>query len=659
MSKDLSKYFEQDKEHLINITNAYLSDTTNTPAILLETKENDLDNYIRNQKWGDAIEHLEKLKDLRTGIITTEKENIIIRDARNKKEPRVDGPESFEMQYLNSVRSAEDVIELSDISDKDKNNTKILLHELVKRDFSNINKYSRDISQKEIGNITTSYIDNIASILERQGIADPYSKLNIAKDYQNFKDKHRNISTITKVMDREHKSYVVVESETAFKKLTNSQVEEYQAIHNRPQHAPVWFEFLPDFEKQLCRKYSPIIAEGDHVINAQLRKISGLRNAFEKITSIVQDNKLQILHCSRHAGAVASLSKHDFSAKSLTISNMNQALEWVGATNSLHCNTLNSGPIGATHDPRIVELTAFACKNLHLEHTNSAFNSLRVLGASNDFTGARNMVKNSIENLDFSGNPNESAIKKMLSGKINDSHKPTSFIMEQLGKFKVDPDTIETIKDIIDLHKVIKLADKSIRVNDTENLSLTVSTKMNLLSYKLRQSRNPVFAKIPKPIMLTMCASGKDRTGLAQHDQAVQAIQNFIGKDCIDISELDRFVLPSGHTAEQAGSIYAGGATIGCHGTKSYNKAGLPKSRECYLEGIVQVSAHFNKIESHKKREERRNNEKVENALIDGTLMGDSVLVTKAGKKKSKKIVPAYTPNIKNLDKETRSGVDR
>jgi hypothetical protein len=98
-----------------------------------------------------------------------------------------------------------------------------------------------------------------------------------------------------------------------------------------------------------------------------------------------------------------------------------------------------------------------------------------------------------------------------------------------------------------------------------------------------------------------MCASGKDRTGLAEHDQSARAIATKIGAP---ISDIDKQLLASGHTAQQAGGINSGGATIGCYGTKSENRAGIPASRKENLEGIIEVTANSNKIKGKSKLKE-------------------------------------------------------
>ena len=122
--------------------------------------------------------------------------------------------------------------------------------------------------------------------------------------------------------------------------------------------------------------------------------------------------------------------------------------------------------------------------------------------------------------------------------------------------------------------------------------------------------------KLPeKEEILRMCASGKDRTGLAEHDQTAQVIAEKFG---LQVADVDKQLLPSGHTAQQAGGIFAGGATIGCFGTKKENKPGIPKSRTASLAGIIEVTSSSNKIkgESKLKEGERSKSETKKSSMI-------------------------------------------
>lgn len=78
-------------------------------------------------------------------------------------------------------------------------------------------------------------INDIAILLENNGVKEVHKKLNVAKDFQNFNDEHCNIVTLSNVKDN-----TVIEAEVALKGITNEQKEEYQ---NRADKD--WFKKMP------------------------------------------------------------------------------------------------------------------------------------------------------------------------------------------------------------------------------------------------------------------------------------------------------------------------------------------------------------------------------------------------------------------------------
>ncbi|MFV9875625.1 MAG: hypothetical protein AB8U25_04420 [Rickettsiales endosymbiont of Dermacentor nuttalli] len=51
-----------------------------------------------------------------------------------------------------------------------------------------------------------------------------------------------------------------------------------------------------------------------------------------------------------------------------------------------------------------------------------------------------------------------------------------------------------------------------LRIKDSNNISADISKKLNYLSSKILSYNDQIFSMVPKHEMLTMCASGKDRT---------------------------------------------------------------------------------------------------------------------------------------------------
>ena len=598
--------FKSDKESTIGVIQEFLQSTPKSPTIAPE----DLGQYRRDAvtlvsqgKFTEALQTLERLRDAKSGIvmqeITKDGVPVIIRDARAAKNPPVRETEAFEMQYLNAIRAGMDIAEIAG---------KPAINTLLQREATEfMQKFSENkvLSQEELAGLLKKQIKDLGKILESNGIPDAYKKLNIAKDFQNFNDKHSNIVTVSSI-EHNGQKHTVIEAEVAMKGLTESQKKQYESILQSEGPKPSWYTAMPKWEQALCKKYASKIAAGEHVIPTQLRQIAGMKNAFEKITAISAGGELEILHTSKHAGTLASLARDKNARQDITDGNAEQAKEWIGGK-KLHCNTFNSGPLGAGDDPEIVRSTKRAMENVGGKETNTAFNKFRYSGFANDLNGAKDTLKTLAASL-----PKDKEFDKIKShlqpkgffGKLLRTGIAEKEIQDLLASKKIDSRTVEILKSAIDLRRSVEKADSLLRFGDAENASLATSTKLNKLTSALSDLESPPkgMAKLPsKEEILNMCASGKDRTGLAEHDQTARAIATKIGAP---ISDIDKQLLASGHTAQQAGGINAGGATIGCYGTKSENRAGIPVSRKENLEAIVEVTANSNKIKGKSKLKE-------------------------------------------------------
>ena len=598
--------FKSDKESTIGVIQEFLQSTPKSPTIAPE----DLGQYRRDAvtlvsqgKFTEALQTLERLRDAKSGIvmqeITKDGVPVIIRDARAAKNPPVRETEAFEMQYLNAIRAGMDIAE---IAGKPAINT--LLQREAEKFMEEFSK-NKGLSQEELAGLLKDQIKNLGKILEENGIPDAYKKLNIAKDFQNFNDKHSNIVTVSSI-EHNGQKHTVIEAEVAMKGLTESQKKQYESILQSEGPKPSWYTAMPKWEQALCKKYASKIAAGEHVIPTQLRQIAGMKNAFEKITAISAGGELEILHTSKHAGTLASLARDKNARQDITDGNAEQAKEWIGGK-KLHCNTFNSGPLGAGDDPEIVRSTKRAMENVGGKETNTAFNSFRYSGFANDLKGTKDTLKMLAGSL-----PKDKEFDKIKShlqpkgffGRLLRTGTAEQEIQDLLSSKKIDSRTVEILKSAIDLRRSVEKADSLLRFGDAENASLATSTKLNKLTSALSDLESPPkgMAKLPqKEEILNMCASGKDRTGLAEHDQTARAIATKIGAP---ISDIDKQLLASGHTAQQVGGINAGGATIGCYGTKSENRAGIPVSRKENLEAIVEVTANSNKIKGKSKLKE-------------------------------------------------------
>jgi hypothetical protein len=587
----------------------------------LEKERADIVDNFTTENFTETLQRLEILRAAKSGIMLYKTEQdglpVMVRDARHAKRPPVRETEAFEMQYLNAIRAGMDILDIEQKSPlKDDLQTEA-------QDFlKNFSVKNAGKSQEELSEILKGKIDDLGKFLESKGVPNAYEKLNVAKDFQNFNDSHFNIATVSSVQDSKGVDHVVVETEVAMKNLTATQKTQYENI-SEGHNQPAWYKAMQPWEQELCKKYAGKIADGQHVIPTQLRQIAGMKNAFEKITAVYDDKKeeLEVLHSSKHAGTLASFARDKNSRQNIANENSRQAKKWIGEKNKLHCNTLNSGPLGWGNDPKIVKQTKKAMEDVGGKETNTAFNLFRYSGFANHLDGAKDTLRNLASCL-----PDTDEFKKLKShlqprgfwGRLFRFGNPKNEMNKLLGEGKIDKETFKILKNAVDLRRSMKKAGSILRWGDAENVSLTTSRKLNELSQSISKTEEipKGMTKLPeKEEILRMCASGKDRTGLAEHDQTAQVIAEKFG---LQVADVDKQLLPSGHTAQQAGGIFAGGATIGCFGTKKENKPGIPKSRTASLAGIIEVTSSSNKIkgESKLKEGERSKSETKKSSMI-------------------------------------------
>ncbi|XVN43522.1 MAG: hypothetical protein RCG15_04505 [Candidatus Rickettsia vulgarisii] len=471
---------------------------------------------------------------------------ILIRDSRNNtNEVRVLSTEGFEMQYLNAIRAA---IEIADIEKKPQ-----LKDQLKDKAINFINTFhekNKEQPQEQMSINVKNEVNDVMTFLEKNGIEKPHKKINVAKDFQNFNDEHFNIVTLSNIKDNTGKNHTVIEAEVALKGITEKQKMEYKNKDNEK-----WFTKMPTWEQELVNKYAEKISDGKHVIPTQLRQIVGMKNAFEKITGIADpnSNNFEILHNSKHAGTLASIARDDNSKQKITNLNAKQAQEWMGKDHILHANTLNSGSElvkKLDKDAEIVVRTKEAMKHIGGFHTNTTFNKFRKIVSFSNLSGVKERLNDLAASL-----PEDTTFKSIKShlkprGKLNKLfNKPKGNLEELLNivkqNYNLPPETIETLKIAADLKKDVEKSDKILlREEDKNNISADISKKLNYLNNRILNSKDPILLKALKHETLTMCASGKDRTGLAEHDQSAGVIA---AKLNMKIEDIDKQLLKSGH----------------------------------------------------------------------------------------------------------------
>ena len=545
---------------------------------------------------------LEEERDRKAGITRKIVDGVLIRDARNVHEQPERGTEAFEMNYLNAARAAVEVMKMEGKGEEEQ----MIVMQEAEQFLQNFHKKNKNKSQEEIGEAFAQERDKLVAITEQAGIKKAYKKINTAANYQGLNDKTYAISTLVNDGGNTYEMTSVPKTQ-----LTNAQKHEFEHAkqwNGKPRPAlatmPKWFQTLSDTEKDLCAKYADKIIAG-HMIPTQLVNIPGMRNSYETVTRVHQAGKKpQIVSRNFHSGTVACLGKDEEESVRLTKQNMEQAATLAGVEpGQMHYNTLNAEMNKSGKDPLVVRRTRKAAQasEVGASHTNTCFNIFRVFGAS-QYGGVKKDLKKFIT-TDVSDLKISSDAKKAIKAHLT----PRGAIKRLFGRGKPKMSLEDAMAGLSDAQKntitigaelAEKLGKTRLRGRDRENLDLQINENIAAFSNGLREAGFQT-----KLVHHTECKSGKDRTGLAILNMAVNAIKRLTGNK---IQDLDKIMLRGGHTAHMAGGITSGGGGIGCMGTKSENKAGIPKSRKESLDAIMESASKYNKVEKPKKKPKAR-----------------------------------------------------
>jgi hypothetical protein len=363
-----------------------------------------------------AIKELAEIRELRTGIKIHEipAENglpaIRIRDARACKKPYERGYESYEMSMLNALSTAFDIIDSGELARgkeiKEQLNQLAIDFIEENNDLSQITPSLNSEQKAEASKRLERKIKEVALVLKQNGVKKPFKDLNEGKDYQNFNYEQAEIVTIAELefnLGSDKKKETVIEAEVGLRGLYEDQKNEYQKIINAKNtrnynDVPEWFKVLSKNEKRFVEKYAEKIIQGKHVHPTQLRRIAGIKNAFEKITAIYEDDKVNELHGSLHAGTLGSVSKDKGASEKIAQQNFNQAKKFVDQKHILHPNTFNTKalplPLAAIrNDNKFIKLTKSSSepskkpKDPRKFYTNTAFNAFRRSPGSSQYGG--------------------------------------------------------------------------------------------------------------------------------------------------------------------------------------------------------------------------------------------------------------------------------
>lgn len=589
------------------------------------------------ERISDAMKALEATREAKSGIYLQEIPveggvPILVRDARKGDNPPARGTESFEMQYLNMIRAAMDIAVIEGRPE--------IRQQLLERaatfmeTFHQQGDLPRDVDgriagERKFAKALDREVAGITGLMEEAGIPNALNKLSVAKDFQNLNTQHFNIVTISEVAGRP-----VIEAEIAMKGLTAEQKAEYDAIRNpNPAERPGWYNALPWWQQELVQKYAQTIQAGEHTISTQLWQLVGMKNAFEKVTAVFDPAKseVEVVHTSKHAGTLASISEDEHDRGRIAELNTRQAQAWVGEDTKLHVNSFNTaGALGRSHDIEITEQLGAAAVTVGGRYTNTAFNLGRGSGGSSILEGINTTIAGVSDALAANTAPNPKAAAAMRVVQVQLEPRPAGlfgglrrFLSHPIDSLRSADKAIATLVEsgVVDakgaavLSSAIALrgdADKvgaTSRILSVGNASLMASTALSqLTSLITRSGEMRGLAGLPKEETIGMCASGKDRTGLAMHDQSAQAVAKKLE---VPVVAVDAALVAAGHTAQQAGGVYSCGSAAGCFGTRYDNGwgmgnvgiamvrgaivkniAGNRQGREGQLVGLIEYTSH-------------------------------------------------------------------
>lgn len=620
--------FNKDRAFAISQAQLVLEKKISPPFFSVTENRKNAAKFLTQGDFTKALEYLELARDCRSGIhsfsITNPDKNltpVFIRDARGCRIPAVLGQESFEAQIINAHRAAMDLVLIyvkgeEKISILEKQIQKMAINYLDKSERINLGKdNNNENSQKELSQNTAQEIKKIVELLEYHGIKDATKKLNIALGFQNFRDVHHNIVTLSSIKDQEDKTRVIAEVEIALKGLTQEQQTQYDDL--------IKSEEMSDLQKGLMTRYREQVFAGKHVIPTQTStSIPAVRNAFEKTTMITDEKNIltEVLIDLAVATPACFIADNKNFRKNIVDANAKQVVNIARISAGrhdaiVHFNSLNSGPLGNEN----VKIAEESMNKANARFSATAFNGLRIFALANNLIGAEDALHDfanciEMEPIKPIDKETKAAIKayKALQyhirpqgflGRIMRSISCPSFeeALKDLGtgKTSLPVDFAAMLREAAALSNQIEQASATFRFSDRENLSLSLSTKLNDFTYSLRKlpiiSQTDSVAEYfyfkkqpPFEIIIGGCDESVDEKGLSLIDQSSQKISQKLG---IDIAKSDEVLVSAGHTQFRAGSSIQGGGAIGCDGVKDKNRGALPQSRKEILEGIIRASA--------------------------------------------------------------------
>jgi hypothetical protein len=596
MSKEnYNRLFENQKATLNNVE-AYVSEQEPAQAVQDPVQIRQLlDDPLKAQLL------LQISRDAALGVVTSVVQNKhgdgtedLVRDARSQVNQNKDQAArcSRSMDVLNTFRAAQKLLELEG------RRIDPTLRTLAETQLKAI--FDPETKQRDNKKFNT----DLVLALKKLGVKEAESKLSVARDFASLDNPQYHISTITEQTDKAGKLRVVVESNNMLLGLTDELRRQYTTIAGNDEAAKAkidWYNKLPEFDKQLVGAYAAKIAKGGTMIPTQLRgHLPGIRNAYAKSSFVQTAGKgfKKVLE-TLQAGTISFHGKGDRVAH--TRENLEQLDSFLPEGRTLNINPLNSPEMlpGIANLANKIDKSApgLIRKAQGQRAREGKLGSISVT----PFNIARRTTYN--DNSGFDKALYEIGTKLLADNK---AHAIASFLKDgrneqaakdQLASLKkTNPELAQALGHAMTAKHLIVHPHGMM---DPQNSNLELSPAMNIVSFQCTQG---VLSRIPGlnvELILSHCASGKDRGGLLPTKTSHEAVSDALGLDgTADKKVMEENLgkqISAGHTQVVA-SI--NGGTPGCHGIKSESLTACPKGSK--YTSLYEETADNNKFKTKK-----------------------------------------------------------
>ena len=358
-------------------------------------------------------------------------------------------------------------------------------------------------------------------------------QLSLARHFANMKHDAYATATIS-----QHNTHDFVEVEMPIVELTEEQQQQYNQLENQ-----TWYTHQDALSKALIIKYKDRILSGAMIPAQLLRHLIGSRNAFEKWTAVLgnqRTRKPHIINKTFHAGTQAHLFKNHEAAEKATQESVAQIKQ---ATQAAH-----------------LFVTLLVTPNNPMSPDAAIASQISKTACRSD-NHSTNIVLLPINALRRIQKPNITALNELVQS-------ATAFMNEQ-NTALIKPH-IEALKHSLNSRSTTWLT-RFMGIGNDSNIKIASCTDL------LIDAINRAPGNTEKMVSISGCVSGQDRTGTKNLELTWKAICAYFKRENIARNESDilQTLADAGHTQENCSNP---GTGFGGLGIKPQSKSGFPST---------------------------------------------------------------------------------